>query len=85
MKKRINKSNNILTKVVSLCLISLSAIIIYRTVNVYLDESSNGLSDQVWCQNCQTYHDRATAEKEEEQKLVWCVNCNTYHLPGADE
>ena len=45
-----------------------------------LSDNTAVSSDQVWCANCQTYHDKETAEQEE-QKLIWCINCNQYHEP----
>ena len=57
----------------------------YGLVNSYLDEDQSVASNQVWCANCQTYHDKQTAESEaQSQKLVWCVNCNKYHAPGQE-
>ena len=84
MKKQAIKPKNLLQKFMLLSIIGLSTLFIYRTVNTLLNEESQFNSNQVWCQNCQTFHDRETAEQEE-QKLVWCVNCNKYHLPGQDE
>ena len=85
MKKRIKKTTNLLPRLLVTSFVILSSFFIYRAVNVYLDQDSQALSNQVWCQNCQTYHDRATAEQEQNQKLIWCVNCNKYHAPSADE
>ena len=48
-------------------------------------KDSSIVSDQVWCSNCQTYHDKQTAESEENQKLIWCTNCKKYHAPNADD
>ena len=48
-----------------------------------LKSTSNDSSvsaNQVWCANCQTYHDKETAAQED-QKLIWCINCNQYHEP----
>ena len=56
---------------------------IYGLTQSILKDDKSIISDQVWCANCQTYHDKATAE-EEQQKLVWCVNCQKYHAPGED-
>ena len=63
--------------------ISFGAYFVYGLTNSILDKDKNIISDQVWCNNCQTYHDKQTAEAEE-QKLVWCVNCNKYHAPGQE-
>ena len=57
----------------------------YGLVNSYLDKDQSIVSNQVWCANCQTYHDKQTAEDEiQSQKLIWCVNCNKYHAPGQE-
>ena len=61
--------------------------IIFASTVVYKFISNDNLaitSDQVWCSNCQKYHDRETAEQEE-AKLVWCIDCQRYHAPGLDE
>ena len=60
--------------------ISFGLYFIYERINNDYDETS---SNQVWCNNCKTFHDRATAEQEN-QKLIWCVNCNTYHAPDQE-
>ena len=52
----------------------------YGIVKSFTNDEFSVNSDQVWCANCQTYHDKQTAQ-EEEQKLVWCINCNTYQAP----
>ena len=84
MKKTKTKDYKILQKVMFTFIIILLSIFSYRAADTFLDEDSQLNSNQVWCQNCQTYHDRATAEQEEE-KLIWCVNCKRYHAPGEDE
>ena len=56
----------------------------FGLVQSFINEDKSVLSDKVWCPNCQTYHDKATADRENE-KLVWCVNCNKYHAPNQDE
>jgi len=57
----------------------------YGLVKSFLDEEQSIISNQVWCENCQTYHDKQTAEEENQsQKLIWCVNCNKYHAPGQE-
>ena len=63
--------------------ISFGAYFVYGLTSSMFNEDKNIVSDQVWCNNCQTYHDKQTAESEE-QKLVWCVNCNKYHAPGQE-
>ena len=57
---------------------------IYGITTSIKDENATISSNQVWCSNCQTFHDKATAE-EESNRLIWCVNCNKYHLPGQDQ
>ena len=52
----------------------------YGIVKSFTNDEFSVNSDKVWCTNCQTYHDKQTAQIEE-QKLVWCINCNTYHTP----
>ena len=63
--------------------ISFGAYFVYGLTTTMLDKDKSIISDQVWCENCQTYHDKKTAEAEE-QKLVWCVNCQKYHAPDQD-
>ena len=63
--------------------ISFGAYFVYGLTSSMLNEDKSIISDQVWCNNCQTYHDKQTADAEE-QKLVWCVNCNKYHAPGQE-
>tara|TARA_B100000965_G_scaffold398796_1_gene417503 strand:+ start:2121 stop:2387 length:267 start_codon:yes stop_codon:yes gene_type:complete len=84
-RKNIKKSTrpNLLGIFVSITFVAFVIITIFKfTSNDNLSLSS----DQVWCANCQTYHDRETAEQEKEkEKLVWCINCQRYHAPDADE
>jgi len=57
----------------------------YGLVISYLNEDQSIVSNQVWCANCQTFHDKETAEAEaQSEKLIWCVNCNKYHAPGEE-
>ena len=58
--------------------------LIYGVVNSINDEDASISSNKVWCANCQTYHDKETAEQEAAAKLVWCSNCNKYHAPGEE-
>ena len=62
-----------------------ASIFLYNLATNILDKDSSIFSDQVWCSNCQTYHDKQTAESEENQKLIWCTNCKKYHAPNADD
>ena len=55
----------------------------YGVLQSYTNDEFSVNSDKVWCANCQTYHDKETAEAEE-GKLVWCINCKKYHAPGLD-
>ena len=55
----------------------------YGIVRSYTNDELSINSDKVWCANCQTYHDKETAEAEE-GKLVWCINCKKYHAPGLE-
>ena len=83
MKNIINKSNRISTIIFSSILI-FGIYFLYSLVTSTLNPNGNITSNQVWCSNCQTYHDRSTAAQEESQRLVWCVNCNKYHAPNQD-
>ena len=57
----------------------------YGLVQSYTNDEFSVNSDKVWCANCQTYHDKQTAEQEkQDQELVWCINCKKYHAPGLD-
>jgi len=53
---------------------------VYGLTKSFTDNQFSVNSDQIWCTNCQTYHDKTTAEQEQ-NKLVWCINCNRYHTP----
>ena len=84
-RKNINRSSNsnALGILVSLIFIAFIAIIAIKFIS---NENLALTSNQVWCANCQTYHDKETAEQEaQDTKLVWCINCNKYHAPDADE
>ena len=73
------KNSNILGIILILVFTIFSATVIYKFISI---DNLSLTSDQVWCANCQTYHDRETAENENENaKLVWCINCNRYHEP----
>ena len=54
--------------------------VVFQVGKSFTEDDFNINSDQVWCANCQTYHDKETAEKEE-QKISWCINCQKYHEP----
>tara|TARA_B100000029_G_C17155082_1_gene807482 strand:- start:83 stop:337 length:255 start_codon:yes stop_codon:yes gene_type:complete len=75
---------NIMGSIILIFFFGFGSYFLYGLIDSFTKDDSSVLSNQVWCANCQTYHDRATAE-EENQKLVWCVNCNKYHAPGADD
>ena len=84
-RKNINRSSdsNKLGILVSLVFIAFITIIVVKFIST---DDLALTSNQVWCANCQTYHDKATAEQEaQDTKLVWCINCNKYHAPDADE
>ena len=90
MTKRKNIKRSYTTSVLGIFILSafiLSAgYFIYGISKTITDDKFSLNSNQVWCANCQTYHDKATAEQEaQETKLVWCINCNRYHAPDADE
>mgnify|MGYP001173630600 CR=1 FL=1 len=82
-RKNIKKSSgsNIIGILLSITFATFVMITIYKFAS---NDNLSLSSDQVWCANCQTYHDRETAEQEEE-KIVWCINCQRYHAPDADE
>ena len=88
MKKK-NKTKNIklfdlIGIAIAIAFILFGSYFIYGLTSSMLTEDKSIISDKVWCNNCQTYHDKETAEAEE-QKLIWCVNCKKYHAPGQDE
>ena len=75
-RKNITKTNNsnILGIMLILVFTIFSSTAIYKFISI---DNLSITSDQVWCANCQTYHDRDTAENENENaKLVWCIDCN---------
>ena len=79
-------TSNILGTIVLASILIFGGYFLGKTINSFRNADSSIGSNQVWCANCQTYHDRATAEQEaESQKLIWCVNCKTYHSPDKDE
>ena len=89
MKKKDQKSSysfyDILGIVILVSVLTFAGYFSYGLINSFLDEKQNVVSDQVWCNNCQTYHDKATAEAEaQSQELIWCVNCKKYHAPGLE-
>ena len=56
--------------------------VIFGVGKTFQDGDFSINSDQVWCANCQTYHDKETAAAEvEKQKISWCINCQKYHEP----
>ena len=75
---------NITGTIIILFTVTFGSYFLYGLVSSFLNNDSSVLSNQIWCANCQTYHDRTTANQEEREKLVWCVNCNKYHAPGID-
>ena len=83
-RKQIKKSytTSILSAIVAIAFCLSAGYFTYGIVKTYTSDEFSVNSDQVWCANCQTYHDKQTAEEEKEQnKLVWCINCNKYHEP----
>ena len=81
--KKIYSIYDILGTVILTSVLSFGIYFIYGLTNSYLDKDKSITSEQVWCANCQTYHDKQTAEAES-QKLVWCTNCNKYHAPDQE-
>ena len=86
-RKNIKKStrHNILGIILSIIFAAFVVINIFRIYEFITNDNLSLNSDQVWCANCQTYHDRETAAQEEKEKLIWCINCQRYHAPDADE
>ena len=84
-RKQIKKSNTtkILGIIIAITFCMSAGYFIYGVVQSYTNDEFSINSDKVWCANCQTYHDKETAEAEE-GKLVWCINCKKYHAPGLD-
>ena len=79
-------TSNILGTLVLISVMIFAGYFLGKTINNFRSSDSSVGANQVWCANCQTYHDKATGEKEaESQKLIWCVNCKTYHAPDKDE
>ena len=81
--KKIYSFYDILGLLIVVSILSFGIYFTYGLTKSFLDENKNITSDQVWCTNCQTYHDKETAEQEN-QKLVWCVNCNRFHAPDQE-
>ena len=82
--KYLFKKSNILGTLILSFIIAFAGYFTYNLIDINLNSDSSISTGQVWCSNCQTYHDRQTAE-EENQKLIWCVNCNKYHAPDQDK
>ena len=85
--KKIKKkysSFDILGITIAVLVLFSSIYFIYGIANSIKSEDSTIASNKVWCTNCQTYHDKETADQENASKLVWCSNCNTYHAPGLE-
>ena len=83
MSKRKSNNNNFTKFISIIVIIALTCSIGYVFFGVgksFIQGDFNINSDQVWCANCQTYHDKETAEQEN-QKLTWCINCQKYHEP----
>ena len=79
-------TSNILSIIVLVSVLIFGGYFLTKTINNFKNADSSIGANQVWCANCQTYHDKATAEREaEDQKLIWCVNCKTFHAPDKDE
>ena len=87
MKNKNIKKKISLTDIIGIIVISIvftSAIyLVYGVVDSFKNKDSSIASNKVWCANCQTYHDKETADREA-GKLVWCNNCNKYHAPGEE-
>jgi len=83
IKNKLSSSDIIGIIVISMVLIS-GVYLIYGVVDSFKSEDSSIASNKVWCANCQTYHDKETADQEAAAKLVWCNNCNKYHAPGEE-
>ena len=86
MSKRKSNNNNNFTKVISVIVTIAFAFsvgyVVFGVGKSFIQGDFNINSDQVWCANCQTYHDKETAAAEqEEQKLTWCINCQKFHEP----
>ena len=85
MSKRKSNNNNF-TKAISLVVIvafTFSIGYVFFGIGKSFGKGDFNInSDKVWCANCQTYHDKETAEAEQEkQKLTWCINCQKFHEP----
>tara|TARA_B110000263_G_scaffold153735_1_gene133422 strand:- start:4202 stop:4465 length:264 start_codon:yes stop_codon:yes gene_type:complete len=87
VSKRKSNNNNF-TKVISIILalvFTFSVGYVFFGIGKSFSEGDFNInSDQVWCANCQTYHDQATADQEK-QKLTWCINCQKYHEPRDEK
>ena len=86
-RKQIKKSytTTILGSIIGLTFLISFGYFSYGLVRSYTNDEFSVNSDKVWCANCQTYHDKQTAEQEkQDQELVWCINCKKYHAPGLD-
>ena len=85
-RKEIKKSytTSVIGSIIVITFLLSAGYFTYGIVRSYTNEEFSVNSDKVWCANCQTYHDKETAAKEQEEKLVWCVNCQKYHAPGID-
>ena len=87
MKKKNIKKKLSLSDVIGILIISIVSVssiyLVYGVVVSIKNDDSTIASNKVWCANCQTYHDKETADQEA-AKLVWCNNCNKYHAPGEE-
>ena len=85
-RKEIKKSytTSVLGSIIVITFLLSAGYFTYGIVRSYTNEEFSVNSDKVWGANCQTYLDKETAAKEQEEKLVWCVNCQKYHAPGID-
>jgi hypothetical protein len=86
MSKSKDKKNNLYDYVgiaIIISFIGFGGYFSFGLIQSFTNEDKSIISDKVWCANCQTYHDKETAEAEE-GKLVWCINCKKYHAPGLD-
>jgi hypothetical protein len=81
-RKQIKKSSTtkILGSIIAVTFTLSAGYFIYGLTKSFMNDDFSINTTQVWCANCQTYHDKATADQEN-NKLVWCINCNKYHAP----
>ena len=82
-KTKLKKSYSrydILGVIILLSVITFGFYFSYGLTKSFLNKDQTITSNQVWCNNCKTYHDKQTADAE--NQLIWCINCNKYHSPN---